>query len=194
MRNSSLTKPVVGGKYKGKKLKLPQKDTTRSTKSIVLESFFNTVQFDIVDAVFVEVFGGSGSMGIEALSRGAKEAFFIEIDRDAYNVLRENLAMLHEKNATTYFGDSFKHIDSVKRELQEMNKKAIFYLDPPFAIRENYEDIYKSVHMLILNLPKEITQLIAIEHQSGISFEKTVGSFEQIKSKKFGKTSLTYFN
>ena len=76
MRNSEKSKPItkkiISGKFKNKVLKLPSKTTTRSSKAIVLESFFNTIQFDIIDATFVEVFSGSGSIGLEALSRGAK--------------------------------------------------------------------------------------------------------------------------
>ena len=55
-----LTKKIISGKYKGKTLKLPSMSTTRSSKSIVLESFFNTIQFDVIDANFVELFSGSG--------------------------------------------------------------------------------------------------------------------------------------
>ena len=80
MKNSmSFTKKIISGKYKGRSLKLPSKTTTRSSKVIVLESFFNTIQFGIMDAVFVEVFSGSGSVGLEALSRGAKKIIFMEI-------------------------------------------------------------------------------------------------------------------
>jgi len=73
MKSSPITKKIVAGRFKNKVLKLPSKTTTRSSKAIVLESFFNTVQFDIIDATFVELFSGSGSVGLEALSRGAKK-------------------------------------------------------------------------------------------------------------------------
>ena len=78
MKNKPLTKKIVMGKFRGKTLKLPSCETTRSSKNIVLESFFNTIQFDIVDATFVEGFSGSGSIGLEALSRGASKVFFME--------------------------------------------------------------------------------------------------------------------
>ena len=91
MKNNSktLSKKIISGKFKGKVLKLPSKTTTRSSKSIVLESFFNTLQFDIVGATFVEVFSGSGSIGLEALSRGAEEIIFMEKDREALKVLKQ---------------------------------------------------------------------------------------------------------
>jgi len=74
--NTGLTKKIVAGKFKGKTLKLPSKETTRSSKMIVVESFFNTIQFDVIDSIVVEVFSGSGSIGLEALSRGAKKSYF----------------------------------------------------------------------------------------------------------------------
>ena len=80
MKGNALTKKIIAGKYKGKTLKLPSKVTTRSSKGIVLEAFFNTLQYEIIDAVFVEVFSGSGSIGLEALSRGARQLFFMEIN------------------------------------------------------------------------------------------------------------------
>ena len=69
---------IIGGKYKGKKIKLPPLSVTRSSKSILRESLFNTLQQDIAGKNLVEVFAGSGSIGLEAISRGAKKVFFIE--------------------------------------------------------------------------------------------------------------------
>ena len=91
MKSNAFTKRIVAGKFKGKTLRLPSKTTTRSSKGVVLESFFNTIQFEIIDACFVELFSGSGSVGLEALSRGAKKIFFMEIDREAQKVLRGNI-------------------------------------------------------------------------------------------------------
>jgi len=69
---------IIGGEFKGKFIEIPNISTTRSSKSILKESLFNTLQFDIIDKNFVEVFSGSGSIGLEALSRGAKKCYFIE--------------------------------------------------------------------------------------------------------------------
>ncbi|NOR55630.1 MAG: 16S rRNA (guanine(966)-N(2))-methyltransferase RsmD, partial [Sulfurovum sp.] len=66
-----FTTTITGGEYKGKKVEIPDIFTTRSSKGILKESLFNTLQFDIMDKNFVEVFSGSGSIGLEALSRGA---------------------------------------------------------------------------------------------------------------------------
>lgn len=192
MKSKAISKKIIAGKYKGKILKLPSQTTTRSSKSIVLESFFNTLQFEIIDAHFVEVFSGSGSIGLEALSRGAKKIIFMEQDRDALKVLKENIAQTDPNACTVLAGDSFENINAVVKTLQKAKKNAYFYIDPPFSIREGMEDIYEKMIAMIASLPQESVKLIIIEHMSGLEIPEQIGSFKQIKSKKFGNTSLTY--
>lgn len=193
MKNKPLTKKIIAGKYKGKTLKLPSKVTTRSSKSIVLESFFNTLQFDIIDATFVELFSGSGSVGLEALSRGAKKIYFMEKDRDALKVLKQNIAQTDENSCEVISGDTFTNISQVTSKLKKQNEEAYFFIDPPFSIREGMEDIYEKMLNLISSLDVEIVKLIIIEHMSGLELPSKIGSFELHKSKKFGKTTLSYF-
>ena len=90
----TFTTNIIAGKYKGKKIEIPDISTTRSSQSILKESFFNTVQFEIIGKNFVEVFSGSGSIGLEALSRGAGECYFIEHNKIAYKVLQQNIKQL----------------------------------------------------------------------------------------------------
>ena len=193
MKNRQLTKKIIAGKYKGKTLKLPSKITTRSSKSIVLESFFNTLQFDICDANFVELFSGSGSIGLEALSRGAKKIYFMEKDRDALKTLKENISQTDPDACEVFGGDSFVNINAVVSQLKKRGEDAYFYIDPPFSIREGMEDIYDKTLRLIANLPQECVKMIIIEHMSGLKLPETIGHFGQHKSKKFGNTTLTYF-
>ena len=82
-----FTTTIIGGKYRGMKIEIPSIHTTRGSKSILKESLFNTLQFDLIDKNFVELFSGSGSVGLEALSRGAGACYFIEYNRDAYRIL-----------------------------------------------------------------------------------------------------------
>ncbi len=191
MKNK-FTKKIVMGKYKGQVLKLPSKITTRSSKNIVLESFFNTIQFEIIDANFVEVFSGSGSIGLEALSRGAKQIYFMERDKEALKVLKENISKTDVNACEVFSGDSFINIDAVVKKLKRKNEDAYFYIDPPFSCREGMEDIYDKMIELIKFLPKENVKLVIIEHMTGLELPKNIGSFKIKKSKKFGKTSLTY--
>jgi len=191
-KKNKLTKKIISGKYKGKTLALPSKTTTRSSKSIVLESFFNTLQFDIIDANFVEVFSGSGSIGLEALSRGAKHLYFMEKDRDALKTLKANIALTDPSACEVFSGDSFSNINAVVAQLKKSKMDAYFYIDPPFSIREGMEDIYDKTMELIANLPKDNVKMIIIEHMTGLEIPEKIGSFFIKKSKKFGNTTLTY--
>jgi 16S rRNA (guanine(966)-N(2))-methyltransferase RsmD len=194
MKNSpTITKKIIAGKYKGKTLKLPSKETTRSSKAIVLESFFNTLQFDIIDAVLVEVFSGSGSIGLEALSRGAKRVIFMEKDRDAIRTLRENIAQTDPSSCEVFEGDSFSTINQVKKRLSLLGESAFIYVDPPFAFREGMEEIYDKTIDMIASFALEMATLIVIEHMSTLELPDSIGHFNRIKSKRFGKTSLTYY-
>ena len=119
MKSKPITKKIIMGKYKGKTLKLPSMETTRSSKAIVLESFFNTIQFEIIDANFVEVFSGSGSIGLEALSRGASKILFMERDREALKVLKQNISGTDPSACQVFTGDSFSNITEVVKILKK---------------------------------------------------------------------------
>lgn len=192
MKSKPFSKKIIAGKYKNRVLKLPSKTTTRSSKVIVLESFFNTIQFDIVDATFVEVFSGSGSIGLEALSRGANNIIFMEKDRDAIAVLKQNIAQTDPKACEIFSGNSFVNIKAVVASLKKNNQKAYFYIDPPFSIREGHEDIYEKMIDMIASLPSDVVELIIIEHMTGLDIADSMGSYTKKKSKKFGNTTLTY--
>jgi 16S rRNA (guanine(966)-N(2))-methyltransferase RsmD len=191
--NSALIKKIVAGKYKGKSLKLPSKETTRSSKMIVVESFFNTIQFDIIDSVMVEVFSGSGSIGLEALSRGAKKVIFMEKDSDALRALRDNIAQTDPRACEVVEGNSFATISQVKKRLEALGESAFIYVDPPFSIREGMEEIYDKTLDLIASLSLNTVRLVVIEHMSGLELPEIIGDFKRFKFKKFGKTSLTYY-
>jgi len=181
---------ISAGKYKGKKLMLPSLESTRSTKAIIKGSLFDTLQYDIVDEVFVEVFGGSGSMGLEALSRGAKEAYFIEKDRAAFSTLKNNCKLIDELHTHALCGDSFVVFPTL---LSTITCKAYFYFDPPFSIRDGMEDIYQKVMDLIVSIPPKKAHSIVIEHMSTLLLPETIGVYRLEKTKKFGKSSLSYY-
>jgi 16S rRNA (guanine(966)-N(2))-methyltransferase RsmD len=193
MKKNNFTKKIISGKYKGKTLNLPSKITTRSSKTIVLESFFNTIQIDIINSNFVEVFSGSGSIGLEALSRGAKFIYFMEKDKEALKTLNSNIKQTNPNDTFVLSGDSFNNITTVIKELKNKEEDAYFYIDPPFSVREGMETIYDKMIQLIDNLPQEIVKLIIIEHMTGLELPSTINDYTKSKSKKFGNTSLTYY-
>ena len=192
MKTKPFTKKIIAGKYKNKVLKLPSKTTTRTSKAIVLESFFNTLQFDIIDSTFVEVFSGSGSIGLEALSRGAGKVLFMEQDKDALKILKQNINQTDPSTCRVFAGDSFLNIDAVVKSLK--NEEAYFYIDPPFSIRDGMEDIYDKTMNLIAKLPPKSVKLIIVEHMTGLEIPQKLGVYTIKKSKKFGNTSLTYLH
>ncbi len=193
MTPKPLSKKIIAGRFKGKSIALPSKATTRSSKAIVLESLFNTLQFDIVDATFVEVFSGSGSVGLEALSRGASHLLFMEQDTEALRVLQHNINRTDPARCEIFRGDSFTNITQVVSRLQRVDEKAYFYIDPPFSYREGMETIYEKMLTLIATLPPQQTRMIIIEHMTTLSLESTIGPYTKQKSKRFGKTSLSYY-
>ncbi|WP_024789955.1 16S rRNA (guanine(966)-N(2))-methyltransferase RsmD [Lebetimonas sp. JH292] len=187
---------IIGGKYRGKKLFMGNKETTRSTKNILKESVFNTLQWEVPDSNWVEVFSGVGSIGLEAVSRDANKAYFLEKDPEAAKVLKRNIDSLKVEDASKcsiILGDSFETIWDVIEELKNNKQKAFFYFDPPFAIREGFEDIYDKVQTLIKQLPKINVEKIIIEHQSNYDFPEALGNYKKIKTKKFGKSAVTYY-
>lgn len=192
-QSKKITKKIIAGEFKGKTLTLPSKTTTRSSKAIVLESFFNTIQFDIIDANFVEVFSGSGSVGLEALSRGATQIYFMEKDRDALQVLKKNISLTDPARCEVFGGDSFSNINTITKSLKNKNEEAYFFIDPPFSIREGMEDIYDKTIGLIAHLPQECVKLIVIEHMSGLELPDKIAKYRLKKSKKFGNTTLSYY-
>ncbi len=189
-KDKTLSIQINGGKYKGKRIELPSLDTTRSSKSILRESLFNSIQFEIIDKNFVEVFGGSGSMGLEALSRGAKDVYFIEKDHKAYAVLKKNAASLDNVHTHLTLGDSFEVYKSV---LANVQGESYFYFDPPFDIRDGMEGIYDKVLSLIADTPKEKVIMIVIEHMTKTTMPETIGDYKKKKFKKFGRSALTYY-
>ncbi len=184
---------IVAGKYKGKKIDLPSLETTRSSKGVVKESFFNTIQFDVLDCNLVEMFSGSGSIGLEALSRGAEHVYFMEKDKAAFQTLSKNIHNLGVENATAIYGDTFEKTEQVIKELLRAKKKAFFYVDPPFSFRDGMEEIYDKTFATLASIPTEIIEMITIEHMTGLKLPETIGSLKLKKSKKFGKTSLTHY-
>jgi 16S rRNA (guanine966-N2)-methyltransferase len=190
MNNKHIIVKIIAGKYKNASIKLPSLNSTRSTKSIMKESLFDTLQFDIVGQNIVEVFGGSGSMGLEALSRGAAHAYFFEKDKDAYKILRENCFNIAKNDTTCIGGNSFVEFPKF---LEKFKEKAYFYFDPPFSIREGMQEIYDNTLKLIEIIPKEQALLVIVEHMSSQKMPEVIGLYKIKKTKKFGKSSLTYY-
>lgn len=184
---------IIGGEFKGKFIEIPNIQTTRSSKSILKESLFNTLQFDIIDKNFVEVFSGSGSIGLEALSRGASKCYFIEYNKIAYRVLQDNIKLLNPSKCHHIYGDSFEKFDTILGMLKNSNEKTYFYFDPPFVTRDGMDDVYDKTLLLIEKIDASMCEMVIVEHMTQLDMPKEIGELEQFKRKKFGRSTMTYY-
>ena len=192
-----ITKPttkIIAGAYKGKVLNLPSLDVTRSSKAVLKESVFNVLQFDIIDKIFIESFAGSGSIGLEAISRGAKRAYFIELDKKSYSILVKNCKSINIEKCQTIQGNAFVQTPLILEFLKNSKEEIILYVDPPFDFREGMEDIYDKSFRMIENIENSNIFKIIIEHESKLEVPKILGKFSLEKTRKFGKSSLSYFS
>jgi 16S rRNA (guanine(966)-N(2))-methyltransferase RsmD len=189
----NFTTKIIGGEFKGRVIEIPNISTTRSSKNILKESLFNTLQFDIIDKNFVEVFSGSGSIGLEALSRGASACYFIEYNKIAYRVLQENIKRLDPGRCHHLFGDSFEKFEIILDQLKQSSQKSYFYFDPPFSTRDGMDDIYDKTLDLIKKIEVASCAMVIVEHMTKLDMPQEIGELKQIKRKKFGRSTITYY-
>ena len=189
----SYATPIIAGEFKGKLIEIPAVSTTRSSKSILRESLFNTLQFDLMGKPFVEVFAGSGSVALEAVSRGASRAWCMEQNREVYRILQSNVERIAPGRIHTVWGDSFEEFDRVYREVESGGVPAYFYFDPPFSIREGMEEIYDKTLKLLERIGPEICEMAIVEHMTTVEMPERVGSLERSKKRRFGKSTLSYY-
>jgi 16S rRNA (guanine(966)-N(2))-methyltransferase RsmD len=188
-----FTSTISAGTHKGKKIEIPDIFSTRSSKGILKESLFNTLQFDIIDKNFVEVFSGSGSIGLEALSRGAAQAYFIEYNKTAFRCLEGNVKRIDSSRSNLFFGDSFEKFEIVYEIIKRSEEKTYFYFDPPFASRDGMDDVYDKTISLIETIEAKVCEMVMVEHMTNLSMPESIGSLVQTKRKKFGRSTITYY-
>lgn len=119
---------VITGTARGVSLAAPAGLQTRPTTDRVKENLFNIIQFDIPGAQVLDLFAGSGQLGIEALSRGAGEAVFVDQGKEAVAVIRKNLAAAKlQSQAQVVQADAFSYLGSCRRKFD------LIFLDPPYS-------------------------------------------------------------
>ncbi len=125
---------IAGGEFRGRILKVPKSDLIRPTQDMVREALFNIIAFAVPGSSFLDLFAGSGAVGIEALSRGACKAAFVESNRRHLAVLEENLsAVLGSRRsvASTVAADVYRWIETYSGE-----GFSIVFADPPYSTGE----------------------------------------------------------
>ncbi|OCL82706.1 16S rRNA (guanine(966)-N(2))-methyltransferase RsmD [Arcobacter porcinus] len=194
MKEQKPSTKIIAGAYKGKVLELPSLDVTRSSKSVLKESVFNVLQFDIIDKIFIESFAGSGSIGLEAISRGAKRSYFIELDKKSYSILVKNCKNIDIEKCQTIQGNAFVQTPLILDFMKNSKDEIILYVDPPFDYRDGMEDIYEKSFRMISDIKADNIFKIIIEHESKLEIPERLGKFTLEKTRKFGKSSLSYFS
>jgi 16S rRNA (guanine(966)-N(2))-methyltransferase RsmD len=134
-----MTLRILGGEFKSRSLQSPRGSQTRPTTSMLRKAVFDILQTSIVDTQFLDLFAGSGAMGLEALSRGAAHATFVESHFDALKALRANIATLQvEKRTTVYSYDVFEALKKLSKQNISFD---LIYADPPYNRSLIYEEL-----------------------------------------------------
>lgn len=178
---------ILSGSLKGRVIYTPNTTGIRPTQSKVRAALFNSLQHDIEGAIFLDICAGSGSMGIEALSRGAKSAIFIEQDRKAIAVIEKNVAALHLENQTRILAAGA--LDAIHRLLDEEKTVDIIYFDPPYG---------KGLTSLVIHAVDTSPKLLAsggyfiVEERKGFIID-TLQNLSLQKIKHYGDSLLFIF-
>lgn len=178
---------VISGKARGLKLDAPKNQDVRPTTDRVKESLFNMINSYIMDSNILDLFAGTGSLGIECLSRGAKNCVFVDKSKDSINIVRSNVKKARVENESTILNVDFK--DAVKRLSTQNQKFDVIFMDPPY-----YENMFieclKSIDKF--NLLDE-DGIIVVEHDTKDLFEDSIGRLNKSREKKYGNTTLTFY-
>lgn len=175
---------VISGLAKGVNLKTPDGLATRPTADRIKEAMFSIIQFDLPGTTVLDLFGGTGQLGIEALSRGAKHATFVDAADSACKLIRENLKRTKmDSSATVIQSDYVSFLKSTK------GKFDIILLDPPYAeiFLENSLNLITEIDILQTN------GIIVTERPVEKEFSVTFPGFTRSRDYKYGKTVLTIF-
>lgn len=174
---------VIAGKYKKTPIKtLDGEDITRPTKDMVKEALFSSIEI-LSDTKFLDLFSGTGGIGLEALSRGAEEVVFNDINKEAVKIIRTNLEKVHEERIVL----NLDYQECLKR--LEGEKFNYIYCDPPYNFSA-YEDIFFYVNKYSL-LNKKGIMIMEVNKDTNLNEEYL--EIKQYKEKKYGICKLLYY-
>lgn len=169
---------VIGGEFRRRLLETPPGDKTRPMPDRLRESLFNILAPRIEGAVVVDAYAGSGAVGIEALSRGASHATFLEKDRKAANVIRKNLRTLGiEDRAAVIQAPAAGQLDKLRCE--------ILFFDPPYAMATEYERVLSSLD--------PAPALVIAQHSSRQKLAAEYPRLRRIREVKQGDNVLSFY-
>ncbi len=178
---------VISGKARGLKLNTPKNEDVRPTTDRVKESLFNIINGYIIDGEILDLFAGTGSLGIECLSRGANTCVFVDVSKTSIDIVKSNIKKARvEDNAEILNIDYKSAIDKVKNKTYKFD---IIFMDPPY-----YENMFMDALKKIdeSDILKD-DGIIVVEHDTKQEFPESIGKLIKDRSKKYGNTTLTFY-
>lgn len=175
---------IISGSEKGRKLKAPKDDSTRPTEDRIKENVFNLLQGPFYDTRVLDLFSGTGGIGLEFLSRGAQEVWFNDISIQSKKLIIENVTNSNFSNQARIFSQDYKVV--LEKAKKEMVKFDYIYLDPPYNTLDYYLDSMKQIFEF--DLLSEDGRLIV---EGPFEYEMDPGKLFQLqKYKKYRTTGI----
>jgi 16S rRNA (guanine(966)-N(2))-methyltransferase RsmD len=170
---------VIGGEFRSRRLFSPDGFETRPTPDRLREALFNILRDRLQDQVFVDAYAGTGSVGIEALSRGARQAVFLEKNRKAVETIRRNLEMLEiADRALVKTGSAHLALASTAAD--------IVFIDPPYTREQEYTACFET---LARNPPK----ILIVQHAGKFTAPDRKGALRRTRTVKQGDNALSFY-
>lgn len=179
---------VISGVAKGHKLKAPKGSKVRPTEDRIKESLFNIIRNIKSDSIVLDAFGGSGSIGIEFLSRGADKVYFVDNSYDSTAIIQENLN--HTKlldSAEIIKADIFI---AIKKFSKEDLKFDYIYLDPPFTQVDLLDGVFKSINEENI---LDINGIVMVEHGKDLNLENILYGFKKVDYRSYGSKIIDFY-
>ena len=178
---------IIGGKARGTKLFTLEGKNTRPTLDRVKESLFNIIQREIVESNFLDVFAGSGAIGLEAASRGAKKVIMCDNSKEAINIINKNIEKTHLKEKIELYNCDFENTISNIKE----NTIDIIYLDPPYKTQYIKKALNQIKNSKWINCKTKI--IIETDDEKRIIEEiQDIKNFKIIDTRKYGRVDLIF--
>jgi len=180
---------VISGTAKGRNLKMPKGVEVRPITDMIKEALFNILAQDVPDSRFLDLFAGSGGVGIEALSRGASQVIFVDLSPICVKTISENLTHCGFTDGyTVYKQDAVQAIRLLQQRQSEFD---LIYIDPPFHEKELYNQIWQVLNEHQL-LAEEFSQLI-IRAPKNLKLPETGARLYQSQVRKYGDSILYFY-
>lgn len=183
MRKVEPVLRIITGTAKGKKLKTLEGEATRPTSERIKEAVFSAIQFDLEDRRVLDLFAGSGQMGLEALSRGASSVMFIDSAREAMEIVKENAKYIGFFDKCRYLVSDYRNYI---RKASGKDKFDLIFIDPPYAMECSVDALKRLAEAELLE-SGAIAVLESGEEEIDLA---SLTGFEVIKSTHYGKKSF----